>query len=57
MKNTHEDLLKTVAEIKEILDKIKSDGSSFDYERAKVALEFAKSEIMKSLQKEIPRTD
>ena len=46
----HESLMKTIEEIKEILLKAKADKEAkIDYTRAKVALEFAKSEVQKSI--------
>lgn len=45
-----EDLMKTVEEIKEILLKSEADkDAKLDYTRAKVALEFAKGEVLKSI--------
>lgn len=46
----HEDLIKTVEEIKEILLKAADDkDAKLDYTKAKVALEFAKGEVLKSI--------
>lgn len=46
----HESLIKTIEEIKEILLKAKADNEPVqDYTRAKVALEFAKAEVLKSI--------
>lgn len=45
-----ESLIKTIEEIKEILLKANTDQRSvLDYTRAKVALEFAKAEVLKSI--------
>lgn len=46
----HESLIKTVEEIKEILLKAVADkDAKLDYTMAKVALEFAKGEVLKSI--------
>lgn len=45
-----ESLIKTIDEIKEILLKAQTDkDTKIDYTMAKVALEFAKSEVLKSI--------
>ncbi len=52
------ELMQTLNEMEEILQNaVRKSGTQIDYPRAKVALEFAKSELLKSISAKKPKTD
>lgn len=52
------ELKQTLNEIEDILQNAaQNDSMRIDYPRAKVALEFAKSEVLKSISAKMPKTD